>query len=175
MQEIAYNQQNYFRMQSTLAEYPILRDRIIEAMLNQLVRDQVFSLSEIQVLVTEKAIRSQTREGLNNPFIQEGPAGWEHRLSRIRAHLIIDQYANQYTFNKFIETVNNIVENRPVEKEPDFFWHNVEFASTESIFEQALQLERDSAAGNADTLAAAERSEERRVGKECRSRWSPYH
>ena len=25
------------------------------------------------------------------------------------------------------------------------------------------------------TLAAAERSEERRVGKECRSRWSPYH
>ena len=25
------------------------------------------------------------------------------------------------------------------------------------------------------TLVAAERSEERRVGKECRSRWSPYH
>ena len=26
-----------------------------------------------------------------------------------------------------------------------------------------------------DRLSAAERSEERRVGKECRSRWSPYH
>ena len=25
------------------------------------------------------------------------------------------------------------------------------------------------------TLCYAERSEERRVGKECRSRWSPYH
>ena len=24
-------------------------------------------------------------------------------------------------------------------------------------------------------LTGAERSEERRVGKECRSRWSPYH
>ena len=24
-------------------------------------------------------------------------------------------------------------------------------------------------------INAAERSEERRVGKECRSRWSPYH
>ena len=24
-------------------------------------------------------------------------------------------------------------------------------------------------------LSVAERSEERRVGKECRSRWSPYH
>ena len=29
----------------------------------------------------------------------------------------------------------------------------------------------DDAAG----LAISERSEERRVGKECRSRWSPYH
>ena len=26
-----------------------------------------------------------------------------------------------------------------------------------------------------DALAWATRSEERRVGKECRSRWSPYH
>ena len=26
-----------------------------------------------------------------------------------------------------------------------------------------------------DPAGAAERSEERRVGKECRSRWSPYH
>src|SRR2546425_7554510 len=26
-----------------------------------------------------------------------------------------------------------------------------------------------------DVIGAADRSEERRVGKECRSRWSPYH
>ena len=28
---------------------------------------------------------------------------------------------------------------------------------------------------NAEGLLVAPRSEERRVGKECRSRWSPYH
>ena len=28
---------------------------------------------------------------------------------------------------------------------------------------------------NNSVVTAAERSEERRVGKECRSRWSPYH
>ena len=28
---------------------------------------------------------------------------------------------------------------------------------------------------NTEDIIAAERSEERRVGKECRSRWSPYH
>ena len=29
--------------------------------------------------------------------------------------------------------------------------------------------------GAEDAATAAKRSEERRVGKECRSRWSPYH
>ena len=29
--------------------------------------------------------------------------------------------------------------------------------------------------GNVDVTIIAQRSEERRVGKECRSRWSPYH
>ena len=28
---------------------------------------------------------------------------------------------------------------------------------------------------NGNTAQVLERSEERRVGKECRSRWSPYH
>src|SRR2546421_3151278 len=30
-------------------------------------------------------------------------------------------------------------------------------------------------AAGAEVVTAVERSEERRVGKECRSRWSPYH
>ena len=29
--------------------------------------------------------------------------------------------------------------------------------------------------GELDAFVATTRSEERRVGKECRSRWSPYH
>src|SRR5256886_15273832 len=33
----------------------------------------------------------------------------------------------------------------------------------------------DAAGDIASLLAACPRSEERRVGKECRSRWSPYH
>ena len=34
---------------------------------------------------------------------------------------------------------------------------------------------RDRLLGHLQAHATAERSEERRVGKECRSRWSPYH
>src|SRR3712207_8876287 len=33
----------------------------------------------------------------------------------------------------------------------------------------------DSTPSAASALSSAPRSEERRVGKECRSRWSPYH
>ena len=42
----------------------------------------------------------------------------------------------------------------------------------------AFAAHRDRAGAGASVLHAADqvdRSEERRVGKECRSRWSPYH
>src|SRR3989440_6712756 len=43
---------------------------------------------------------------------------------------------------------------------------------TEGIFEMAL---KQNPKPTSVALAAEDRSEERRVGKECRSRWSPYH
>ena len=45
-----------------------------------------------------------------------------------------------------------------------------------SYIPEALHVERidDMALYDGD-FEAAKRSEERRVGKECRSRWSPYH
>ena len=39
----------------------------------------------------------------------------------------------------------------------------------------ALRAENNTAALALEALSEALRSEERRVGKECRSRWSPYH
>ena len=46
-----------------------------------------------------------------------------------------------------------------------------------SISEQQVQQALSVASGSGRRLGEAlvERSEERRVGKECRSRWSPYH
>src|SRR3712207_8099320 len=43
------------------------------------------------------------------------------------------------------------------------FWYKADTHERAQVAEQALLAQ------------AAERSEERRVGKECRSRWSPYH
>jgi len=43
--------------------------------------------------------------------------------------------------------------------------------------DEQLELQRSAAAVVADLgpKTVDDRSEERRVGKECRSRWSPYH
>ena len=48
------------------------------------------------------------------------------------------------------------------------------FAEEESSSAAAEEV-TSAAAEEESSNAAAERSEERRVGKECRSRWSPYH
>ena len=40
----------------------------------------------------------------------------------------------------------------------------------ESLWTAAIRI-----SGETGLCSAATRSEERRVGKECRSRWSPYH
>ena len=45
---------------------------------------------------------------------------------------------------------------------------------TEGNLTNWLKKEGD-AVSPGDVIAEIERSEERRVGKECRSRWSPYH
>ena len=64
--------------------------------------------------------------------------------------------------------------------EADFINLKIEAAPREEIaFIEALSVSTLEVAtpeeGRAAIIAAAERSEERRVGKECRSRWSPYH
>jgi len=54
-------------------------------------------------------------------------------------------------------------------------------AKTDIIRKRDLIAKKAIAASDLDTAqsqlaqTAADRSEERRVGKECRSRWSPYH
>ena len=48
-------------------------------------------------------------------------------------------------------------------------------ASGKTPFATALAAELNTEIISADSRQIYRRSEERRVGKECRSRWSPYH
>ena len=70
--------------------------------------------------------------------------------------------------------LNSLLEQKTNMNAPKKFWHErnslffadyIEMLADPDGIEQPFNL----------TYAVAERSEERRVGKECRSRWSPYH
>ena len=54
----------------------------------------------------------------------------------------------------------------PVEKIREGYYTDAYFNFTKELLE---------AEGNCPRVTMQARSEERRVGKECRSRWSPYH
>jgi len=49
------------------------------------------------------------------------------------------------------------------------------FASLDATFQREFILTERPATAHLSICAMRRRSEERRVGKECRSRWSPYH
>ena len=52
-------------------------------------------------------------------------------------------------------------------------WRNLGYALKSTLSKEARTKSRGQ--GEVSPFSALARSEERRVGKECRSRWSPYH
>ena len=62
-----------------------------------------------------------------------------------------------------------------IEKLQDFFQKNPITVGAPSTAEELLFVEQTMQLKLDETHRYLLRSEERRVGKECRSRWSPYH
>ena len=54
-------------------------------------------------------------------------------------------------------------------------WLNAITDSMDVSLSELWELVNDREAWRVAVYGVAKRSEERRVGKECRSRWSPYH
>lgn len=142
----SYNSNILFSIQIVLAQYPILRDRISEYMYDRLIQDGFITFADFEERVRDFALMSQKREGLQNPFAQEGQNIWENRLQRVREQLINIEFSQHYPLEVFSELVDVIVQNRQTEKQPLFMWHNLDFASVDTIFEQALAIERRPAA-----------------------------
>ena len=80
----------------------------------------------------------------------------------------MDELINYNGYEEFKQAVNRVL-NRTVE----------DFVLTGYLLKQARDTDILKGSGYADEKEFAwseyKRSEERRVGKECRSRWSPYH
>lgn len=131
------------RIYLALAQYPILRTRIRERMRRELFDRGIISPKDFEAEVRQKAIESQAREGLHDPFAEESAEMWETRLARIRSHLTDFYFAYNLQYELFEEIVREVLAERIQKKREDILVSfNAELAPQEMLFEQAQAIER---------------------------------
>ena len=127
---------NVLNIYLTLSQYPILGHRIRSRMRKELFARGIISQDDFEAEARQKAIESQGREGLQNPFGEESSEVWEKRLSRIRASLTDFYFAYNLPYSDFERIIREILTERG-RNELDFVWFNPELAPQDMLFEQA--------------------------------------
>ncbi len=125
----------------TLTQYPILSGRIRSRMRHELFSRGIISQDDFEAEARQKAIDSQGREGLYNPYAEESSEVWEMRLGRIRDALTDFYFAYNLPYQDFQSIVQKILTERG-SLESDFVWFNPELAPHDMLFEQARMIAR---------------------------------
>ncbi|MFH2103581.1 MAG: PEP/pyruvate-binding domain-containing protein [Chloroflexota bacterium] len=125
----------------TLSEYPILSSYIRARMRQQLFTRGVITAEAFETEARQKAIQSQTREGLRDPYGEEASEIWDLRIERIRDHLTDFYYAHNLPYADFVETVRQAVNERG-EDLPNLIMFNPELAPQKMLFGQARAIEQ---------------------------------
>ncbi len=125
----------------TLTQYPILSGRIRSHMRHELFSRGIISQEDFEAEARQKAIDSQGREGLYDPYAEESSEVWELRLGRIRDALTDFYFAYNLPYQDFQSIVQKILTERG-SLESDFVWFNPELAPHDMLFEQARLIAR---------------------------------
>ncbi len=130
---------NVLNIYLTLSQYPILGHRIRSRMRLELFSRGIITQDDFEAEARQKAIESQGREGLQNPFGEESSEIWEKRLSRIRNSLTDFYFAYNLPYADFERIIREILTERG-KAELDFVWFNPELAPQDMLFEQAEMI-----------------------------------
>jgi len=95
-----------------ISQYPILGHRIRERMREEIFGRGVINPEQFEQEAEEKAILSQRREGLSDPFSQEPAEVWEERLGQIRDHLTDFYFAYNLPHALFDEILHDLLVGR---------------------------------------------------------------
>lgn len=98
-----------------ISQYPILARDIRARMRSELFTRGVISPDQFEKEVEEKAVMSQRREGLADPYVQETTDIWKQRLDQIRDHLTDFYFAYNLPHALFERIVRDVLAGRAPE------------------------------------------------------------
>jgi hypothetical protein len=123
-----------------LNQYPILAGRIRARMRRDLFERGIITPEMFEAEVRQKAIESQTREGMSDPYGEESIEIWETRLARVRDSLTDFYFAYNFPYESFEEIAREIIGERGAA--PDMVTFNPELAPQDMLFDQAEMIEK---------------------------------
>jgi len=123
-----------------LSNYPILSPRIRARMRQELFKKRVISPDAFEEEVKQKALQSQRREGLSDPFTEEAADVWNERVSIVRDHLTDFYFAYNLPHDLFVEIVREALSKRVDPQEVVLSFHP-ELAPWDMLFAQGESYE----------------------------------
>ncbi len=116
-----------------ISQYPILASTIRERMRGELFRRGIISPSDLEQEVKSKAMDSQSREGLKDPYLQESGEVWQRRVDHFRDNLTDFYFAHNLPHALFEEIVRDLLAKR-VPRDEVLLTFNPELAPWDLLF-----------------------------------------
>jgi hypothetical protein len=125
-----------------LAQYPVLADRIRARMRQELFRSGRITEEAFERQVREKAIESQHRERLNDPFGQEESQIWQKRKARVRDYQTDAYFADNFGSVTLDKIIQEILSGQPSPSPSVELNFNPEISPWELLFRQGEIYEK---------------------------------
>ncbi len=136
------NLHDAYGIQLKLAQYPIMARRIRELMRQELFDKGIVTLETFETEVREKAIVSQYREGLRDPFAEEPEQTWNERRAIIRDQLTDFYFATNLPPNHLEDIIQVVLASRTTPQQlPIALTFNPELAPLDLLFAQGAEYE----------------------------------
>jgi hypothetical protein len=119
-----------------LAQFPVLADRIRARMRQELFRSGLITEEEFEQQVREKAIESQRRERLFDPFGQEASQVWQKRKARVRDFQTDAYFAENFGAVVLDQIILEVLAKQPSPSPSVELTFNPEIAPWELLFRQ---------------------------------------
>ena len=123
-----------------ISQYPILSRTIRERMRQQIFARGIINMEDFEKEVYQKALQSQRREGLTNPFAEESPHDWNERVSTIRDYLTDFYFAYNLPHPLFEKIVEDLLTTRDPDREVRLSF-NPEIAPWDVLFAEGTRYE----------------------------------